>query len=85
MQHPDAQRERLERNIADDRSELRRALRDLALSLLIGSNLPRRIRRRPLPWALGALAVGAVLVVRHQRRKRESRPRRWWNGNGARA
>jgi hypothetical protein len=80
MQHHEAERERLERNLADHRTELRRALRDLALSLLIGSNLPRRIRRRPLPWALGALALGTVWVVRRQRRKRAERPRRWWEG-----
>jgi hypothetical protein len=85
MQHHEAERERLERDIADQSVELRRALRDLALSLVIGFDLPRRIRRRPLPWALGALAVGAIVVVRRQRSRRAARPRRWWEGRGAQA
>jgi len=77
MQHHDGHREQLQRNIADDRTELRRALRDLGLSLLISLNLPRRIRRRPLPWALGAVALAAILIAR---RKRGPRQRRWWDG-----
>ena len=70
MQHHEAERQRLERSIADGRAELRRALRDLGLSFIVGFGLPRRIRRRPLPWLLGALALGTALVVQRQRRKR---------------
>ena len=73
MQH-EAERERITRNIEEDRTELRRAIRDLGLSLLLGLNLPRRIRRRPLPWTIGALGLAAFVLVRRQQRKR---PRRW--------
>ncbi|HTO09572.1 MAG TPA: hypothetical protein VMR86_21155 [Myxococcota bacterium] len=84
MQHTEGQRQKLERDVADDRAALRRALRDLALSLVIGFNLPRRIRRRPLPWAIGGLALAAVVVARRQRRKRAASSRRWWE-RGAQA
>ncbi|HXK24614.1 MAG TPA: hypothetical protein VMS55_18230 [Myxococcota bacterium] len=73
MQH-EAERERITRNIEEDRTELRRALRDLGLSVLLGLNLPRRIRRRPVPWTIGALGVAAFVLVRRQQRKRA---RRW--------
>jgi len=84
MQHNEAERERLERNIADHRVELRRAVRDLGLSLLIGLNLPRRIRRRPLPWTIGAVAVAAIVIARQRRKRREARPKSWWD-RGAQA
>jgi hypothetical protein len=73
MQHQ-AERERLTRNIEEDRTELRRAMRDLGLSLLFGLKLPRRIRRRPVPWTIGALGLAAFVLVRRQQRKRA---RRW--------
>ena len=79
------ERARLERNIEDHRAELRRALRDLGISLVLGLNLPRRIRRRPLPWAIGAAAVAVILVTRRQRRKQLERRRHWWEGRGAQA
>ena len=69
MQH-EAERERITRNIEEDRTELRRALRDLGLSVLLGLNLPRRIRRRPVPWTIGALGLAAFVLVRRQQRKR---------------
>jgi hypothetical protein len=81
----DAERERLERSIEDDRVELRRALRQLGLSLLIGLNLPKRIRRRPLPWAIGGVAVAAFLIVRSRQRKSLRRKRHWWASDGAQA
>jgi hypothetical protein len=68
MQH-ETERERLTRNIHEDRSELRRAARDLGLSVLSGLNLPRRIRKRPVPWALSALAVAAFLLLRRRQRQ----------------
>ena len=73
MRH-DAERERLTHNIEEDRTELRRAVRDLGLSLLFGLNLPRRIRRRPVPWTLGAIGLAAFVIFRRQQRKRA---RRW--------
>jgi hypothetical protein len=72
MQH-EAERERLARNIDEDRTELRRAMRDLGLSVLFGLNLPRRIRRRPVPWTLGALGLAAFVLLRRQQRKRARR------------
>jgi hypothetical protein len=72
MQH-EAERERLTRNIHDDRTELRRAARDLGLSMLLGLNLPRRIRQRPVPWALGALGLAAFLLLRRHQRQRPRR------------
>ena len=59
-----SERERIEREIESSRRELHRALRDLSLSLVAALNLPARIRRRPLPWALGAAGLVAVLVLR---------------------
>lgn len=79
----DTERERLARNIAEDRTELRRALRDLGISVLLGLDLPRRIRRRPLPWAIGAVGVAAFLIVRRERRKRTQRKSHWWARAGA--
>ena len=84
MQH-EAERERLARDIADHQLELRRALRDLGVSLLLGLNLPRRIRERPLPWAIAGLTVAAIVIARRQARKRRTRRRRWWEGRGAQA
>jgi hypothetical protein len=74
----EAERERLEHNIEFHRNELRRALRDLGLSVLFGMNLPRRIRQRPLPWALAAVGVTAFFVVRARRRAQA--PRRLRSG-----
>jgi len=79
------ERDRLERNIEDHRAELRRALRDLGISVVLGLNLPRRIRRRPLPWAIGAATVAVILLTRRQRRKRDEQRRHWWEGRGAQA
>jgi len=76
MQH-EAERERLTRNIEDDRTELRRAMRDLGLSVLFGLNLPRRIRRRPVPWTIGALGLAAFVILRRQQRKRTQRWSQW--------
>jgi hypothetical protein len=73
----EAKRERLTRDIEDDRTELRRAVRDLGLSLLLGLNLPRRIRRRPVPWTIGALGLAAFVLVRRQQRKRARRGGYW--------
>jgi hypothetical protein len=81
MQH-EPERERLERNIADDRTELRRALRALGVSVVLGLDLPKRIRRRPVPWVIGGVAVAAFLIVRSQRRKRGRRPSHWWARGG---
>jgi hypothetical protein len=64
----EAERERLEHNIEYQKSELRRALRDLGISVLFGMNLPRRIRRRPVPWTLAAVGVAAFFVIRSRRR-----------------
>ena len=72
MQH-EAERERLIRTIDEDRTELRRAVRDLGFSVLLGLNLPKRIRRRPVPWTLGALGLAAFVLLRRQRRKRARR------------
>jgi hypothetical protein len=72
MQH-EAERKRLTRNIDEDRTELRRAMRDLGLSVLFGLNLPRRIRSRPVPWTLGALGLAAFVLLRRQQRKRARR------------
>jgi hypothetical protein len=72
MQH-ETERERLTRNIDADRTELWRAMRDLGLSTLFGLNLPQRIRRRPVPWTLGALGLAAFVVLRRQQRKRARR------------
>jgi len=85
MQHHEGDRAQLERDIADDRAELRRALRDLGFSLILGLNLPRRIRRRPLPWAIAGVAVAAIVIARRQQRKRLARRRHWWEGRGAQA
>ncbi|HKC49862.1 MAG TPA: hypothetical protein VKF60_03650 [Myxococcota bacterium] len=74
----EAERERLEQNIADDRTELRRALRDLGVSVFFALDLPRRIRRRPLPWAIGVLGVAAFLIVRREQRKGARRRSHWW-------
>jgi hypothetical protein len=71
--HHEAERERLTRNIDDDRTALRRAMRDLGLSVLFGLNLPRRVRRRPVPWTLGALGLAALVLLRQQQRKRARR------------
>jgi hypothetical protein len=79
----EVERERLERNIADDRTELRHALRDLGVALFFALDLPRRIRRRPLPWAIGALGVAAYLIVRREQRKRSQRTSHWWARRGA--
>ena len=64
----EAERERLEHNIEYHKGELRRALRDLGISVLLGMNLPRRIRQRPLPWTLAAVGVATFFVVRARRR-----------------
>jgi len=69
----DVERERLEHNIEYHRRELRRALRDLGVSVLISLNLPRRIRRRPLPWALAGIGLTAFLVLRARQRARAPR------------
>jgi hypothetical protein len=69
MHEVERERERLTRNIEADRTELRRAMRDLGLSVLLGVNLPRRIRQRPLPWTLGALGLAAFVLLRRNRRK----------------
>lgn len=66
----DVERERLEENIEYHRRELRRALRDLGVSVLISLNLPRRIRQRPLPWALAGVGLAVYLAVRARRRAR---------------
>jgi len=84
MQH-EAERDRLERNIEDHRVELRRALRDLGFSLVLGLNLPKRIRRRPLPWLIGGVTVVAIVIARNRHKKRATRTRRWWEGRGAQA
>jgi hypothetical protein len=76
MQH-EAERERLTRNIEDDRTEVWRAMRDLGLSVLFGLNLPRRIRRRPVPWTIGALGLAAFVIFRRQQRKRTQRWSQW--------
>ena len=70
---PEVERERLEHNIEFHRQELRRALRDLGMSVLISLNLPRRIRKRPLPWALAGIGLTAYLVLRARRRARAPR------------
>jgi hypothetical protein len=72
MQH-ETERERLTHDIDEDRTELRRALRDLGLSLLLGLKLPERIRRRPVPWTLGALGLAAFVLLRRQQRRRTRR------------
>jgi hypothetical protein len=69
MHEAERQRARLTRNIEADRTELFRALRDLGLSVLFGMKLPERIRRRPVPWTLGALGLAAFVLLRRQRRK----------------
>ena len=74
----EADSERLEHNIEFQKNELRRALRDLGISVLVGINLPRRIRQRPLPWALAAVGVAAFFVVRARRRAQA--PRRLRSG-----
>ena len=84
MQH-DVARERLVRSIRDDRRELRRALRELALSVVLGLNLPKRIRERPLPWALAGVAVTALVIARRRKRLREERRSHWWQRGGAQA
>lgn len=84
MQH-EARRERLARDVEDDHTELRRALRDLGLSLLIGLNLPQRIRRRPVPWLLGALGVAAFVIALRRQRRRAPRPSHWRPRGGAQA
>lgn len=81
----DVERRRLERNIEDERIELRRALRALGISFLLGLDLPKRIRRRPLPWLLGGAALAAVLIVRRQVRNRPQPKRPWWKRDGAQA
>jgi len=81
----DVERRRLERNIEDDRIELRRALRALGISFLLGLDLPKRIRRRPLPWALGAAGLATVWLVRRQLRSRPQPKRPWWSRDGAQA
>ena len=68
MRH-ESERERLTRNIEDDRTELWRAMRDLGLSALFGMSLPQRIRRRPVPWALGALGLAAFVLLRRKRKR----------------
>jgi len=78
-----ARRERLERGIEDHRRELRRALRDLSLSLVL-TNLPQRIRRRPWAWTLGAVAVGSWLALRAHRRRLERERFSWKGRRGAR-
>jgi len=83
-QQTDAERDRLARSIEDHRTELRSALRDLGISLFLGLNLPRRIRKRPLPWALGAIAVTAIVIARRRRQKRVEERRPWWQ-RGAQA
>jgi hypothetical protein len=70
MRH-DAERERLTRNIDNDRTELWRAIRDLGLSVLFG--MPQRVRSRPVPWTLGALGLAAFVILRRQQRKRAPR------------
>jgi hypothetical protein len=84
MQH-EAERERIARNIESHRTELRRALRDLGVSLVLGLNLPQRIRRRPLPWAIGAVGVTVFVVALRQQRKRAKRRSHWWARGGAQA
>jgi hypothetical protein len=84
MQH-DVERERLARSIENDHADLRRALRSLALSAVLGLNLPRRIRERPIPWALGAVGVAAFVILRRQKRKRLQRRSHWWERGGAQA
>jgi hypothetical protein len=69
VQH-EAERARLTRTIEQDRKELRRAVRDLGLSTFLSLDLPQRIRRRPLPWALGALGLVAFVLVRQRKRAR---------------
>ena len=64
------ERERVEERIEAERGELGRALRDVAISLVFTLNLPRRIRRRPLPWAIGALGIAAFAWARHRRTER---------------
>jgi hypothetical protein len=81
--HHEAERERLERDIAEERVELRRAVRDLGVSLFFALDLPGRIRRRPLPWAIGAVGVVGFLIVRREQRKRSRRASHWWARGGA--
>ena len=68
----EAERERLEHNIQDDKAELRRAVRDLGISALIALNLPKRIRRRPLPWAIAGIGIAAFLYARARRRRAQA-------------
>ena len=68
----EAERERLESNIEQHKSELRRALRDLGISALIAINLPKRIMRRPVPWTLAGVGVAAFLYVRARRRRAQA-------------
>jgi hypothetical protein len=71
--HHAAERERLTSTIKQDRTELRRAIRDLGVSVLLGLDLPKRIRRRPVPWTIGALGVAAFVILRRRGRKRPRR------------
>ena len=68
----EAERERIETNILQHKNELRRALRDLGISALIALNLPKRIRRRPVPWTLAGVGVAAFLYVRARRRRAQA-------------
>lgn len=70
--HEAAERERLESNIEHHKSDLRRALRDLGISAVIAMNLPQRIRRRPVPWAIAGLGVAAFLYARARRRRAQA-------------
>lgn len=69
----EAERDRLAHNIEYHRQELRRALRDLGVSVLLALNLPRRIRKRPVPWAIAGVGLAAFLVLRARRRARAPR------------
>ena len=72
-----AERERIEAEIEHQRGELRSALRDLTLSAAFALNLPKLVRKRPLPWALAAVGVTAWFVLRRRKRK-SKRPRFSW-------
>jgi len=65
--HP-TERERLERDIANHRRELRAALRDLSFSLVL-VNLPQRIKRHPFLWATAAAGIGTWLGMRAHRQR----------------
>ena len=67
------ERERIEREIESRRRELHVALRDLSLSFVAALNLPARIRRNPLPWAIGAAGVATVLVLRARSKRQQQR------------